>query len=67
MAKRSTRRRILDAANGAHENLKGAQKQLVSIARMADDRSEYIDRDLPLIITGLETVIDAVDKFSEKL
>ncbi|KKM88409.1 hypothetical protein LCGC14_1259060 [marine sediment metagenome] len=67
MAKRSTRRKILDADEQAVFHLKAAQRQLVRIAAMADDQSGYIDNNLPPIIAAVEFIIDTLDKFSEKL
>lgn len=67
MAQRSTRNKIRFQADSAFDNLRKAQIHLTQLAALADDQSNYINENLPVLIAGLDTVITAVDRFSEKL
>ncbi len=47
--------------------LKKAQKHLTYIAALAEDRSDYINENLPIIITYLNMVIKTLDQFNDGL
>ena len=67
MAQRSTRNKIRWQVDQALVDLRTAQIHLLQLAALAEDRSPVIDEFLPVITASLETVIDAVDAFGEKL
>lgn len=67
MNKRSTRNKIRFQLEAALEDIRKGQNHLGLIAALADDQSGYIDDNLPIIMAALETVIDAVDSFGDKL
>jgi len=67
MAERSTRNKIRFQADSAHDDLRKAQIHLVQLAALADERSKYINNNLPPIVAVLEDVITAVDRFSDRL
>ncbi len=67
MNKRSTRNKLRFQLEAALVEIRKGQNHLGLIAALADDRSKYIDDNLPIIMAALETVIDAIDKFSEGL
>lgn len=67
MAQRSTRNKIKWQATSAYADLKRAQDHLVELGALADGGSPHISRDLPIIVTAVEMVIDAVEKFAEAL
>ena len=67
MAQRSTRNKMRFQGETALVNLQMAQKNLIQIGALADGRSPVIDEFLPVIAASLETVINAVDSFTEKL
>ena len=67
VAQRSTRNKIRFQAVSAYADLKRAENHLAQLAALADDRSKYIDNNLPEIMAALKFVTEAVDKFSEGL
>lgn len=67
MNKRSTRNKIRFQLEAALTNIRKGQNHLGLIAALADDQSDYIDNNLPVIMAALETVIDAIDVFGDKL
>ena len=67
MACRSTRNRLRCQCTQAVTNLRKAQRNLVQVAAIADDRSEVINENLPGLIACLEPLIEATEKFSLKI
>ena len=67
MVQRSTRNKIRFQAETALVNLRMGEKNLIQLAALAEDRSTIINEFLPVIVASLETVIVAVDSFTEKL
>ena len=67
MAQRSTRNKIKFQADAAYDNFRKAQIHLTQLAALADDRSDYINEWLPPLMAGVESVISALDSFSEGL
>lgn len=65
MASRSTRNKLKSQGQSVLDDLERAMNHLVQIAALADDRSEYIDKHLPILITYLEMVTKAVKQFRE--
>jgi len=51
----------------AFADLKRAQTHLVQLAALANEQSDHINRDLPIIIAALDMVIDSTEKFAEAL
>jgi len=51
----------------AQVSMEKAQEKLAGSAILADNRSEYINKTLPLIMAGLNEVQKAVDRFYEGL
>ena len=51
----------------AQVTLEKAQEKLAGSAILADNRSEYINKTLPLIMAGLNEVQKALDRFYEGL
>ena len=67
MAGRTTRNKIRHQAAEAFVNLRKAQNNLVQLAALADNRSDYIDKHLPMIVAAVEMVINTFDSFQEGL
>lgn len=67
MTARSTRNKLRFQGFSALNDLRHAQDHLIGLAALADDQSPYINDNLPLIMTGLDTVQKALDKFYEGL
>jgi len=67
MTKSTARVKIKLQGVNAWEDLKRAQEHLLGIAAIADDRSDFIDTNLPPIMRGLQAVMDAAEKFMEGL
>jgi len=67
MAQRSTRNKVRLQAFEAFADLKRAQTHLVQLAALANEQSDHINRDLPIIIAALDMVIDSTEKFAEAL
>ena len=44
-----------------------AQDALTGVAAISDERSDYIENNLPPIMRGLQSVMDAVELFNEGL
>lgn len=65
MASRSTRNKLKSQGQSVLDDLERAMNHLVQIAALADDRSEYIDKHLHILITYLEMVTKAVKQFRE--
>jgi hypothetical protein len=67
MAPRSTRNKIKwQLKEGIHDLEKG-EGHLTSIAALADDKSKFIDDNLPQIIAMLELVIQTVKAFEARV
>ena len=67
MASRSTRNKVRHQAKGAYENLVKAQKQMVTIGVMADNRPGYIEDNLPQLVAITDALIQAWGQFYEGL
>lgn len=67
MAQRSTRNKIRFQVDAALEDLRKGQNHLGLIAALAEDQSDYINDNLPILMATMETVIDAIDVFGGKL
>jgi len=67
MSSRSSRNKIRFQGKSALFDLKAAQTHLVQLGALADDRSPYIDDNLPTIMVTLESVITVLDQFTEGL
>jgi len=74
MAGRTTRNKIRFQVKSAKELLKEAQvsidkaqEKLAGSAILADNRSEHINKTLPVIMAGLNEVQKALDRFYEGL
>jgi len=67
MAKRTTRNKIRFQVNSAYADLTSAQGHLIAAAALADDRSDYMNNELPLIVASLDAVITVVGQFEEGL
>jgi len=65
MAGRTTRNKVRFQAEACFIDLKKAQVHLVQIAALADDRSDYIDKHLPGLVTTLELLIEMTEQFRE--
>jgi len=67
MTKRSTRNKLRAQGFEAEADLKRAQNHLVQLGALADERSKYIDDNLPVIVTTLDILITTVERFNEGL
>jgi len=67
MTARSTRNKIRFQARSASEDIYRAQTHLGQLAALADDRSDYINDNLPVIMLALDSVKVTLDKFAEGL
>lgn len=67
MASRSTRNKVQFQAFSAHADLRRAENHLGQLAGIANDRSGYIDANLPEIMAALRFVMETLDKFNEGL
>ena len=67
MNKRSTRNKIRFQLEAALVEIRKGQNHLGLIAALADDQSDYIDKNLPILMAALESVIEAIDVFGDKL
>jgi len=67
MSKRSTRNKLRFQLEAGLGELRKGQIHLGQLAALADDRSDYIDKHLPIIMAALESVIEAVDAFGDGL
>jgi len=67
MASRSTRNKVRFQGFSALADLKRAETHLTQLAGLADDRSDYIESNLPQIMAALSMVIATLDKFTEGL
>lgn len=64
MAKRSTRNKIRWQADAAYDMLRKAQNHMGQLAALADERSRYIDDNLPVFMAALDELIKGWDRFS---
>jgi predicted nucleotide-binding protein (sugar kinase/HSP70/actin superfamily) len=67
MTKWSARRKIRWQGDRALDDLKRTQIHLVQLAALADFKSDYINKNLPDLITTLEVYIVLVERFNEGL
>ncbi len=67
MAKRTTRVKIRHNARQAFESMTKALDSMALMAEMADERSPYINDDLPPIMASQKIVQDTFEKLYEKL
>ncbi len=65
--KRSTRNKLRFQMGEALKNIREGQNHLGLIAALADDRSDYIDDNLPIIMATLEATIEALEAFDQGL
>ena len=67
MVSRSTRNKVRFQAFSAYRDLRKAENHLAQLAALGDERSTFINDNLPEIMTALRFVIEALDKFNEGL
>ena len=67
MTSGTTRSRVRWQVREADADLRRAEKHLTQLAALADDRSGYINDNLPQIIAGLHLIIETVESFYEGL
>ena len=67
MAKRTTRNKIRHQGAECKADLECAMIHMVQLGALADERSTYINENLPIIIAGLQMVIDSWDAFTPGL
>ena len=67
MARLNTRGKVRWQSAGALVNLRKAENHLLQIAGIADGRSDYINDNLPQIVTSLHFIIETMEKFDEGL
>lgn len=67
MSSRSTRNKVRFQSNSAQEDLDKAMWHLARLAALGNYKSNYINKHLPIVITGLDTVITLLNKFDEGL
>jgi len=67
MASRTTRNKIRYNVSTAIINLEKAQNNLVGVAALSNERSPYIDDNLPIMIAALESTISVVKEFNKGL
>ena len=63
----TTRKKIQLHCGSAKVHLESAQTQLSTIAELSSDRSEVIEEQLPLIMAGLQSVIEATEALYYRL
>jgi len=67
MASRSTRNKIRHNVSTAIVNMEKAQNNLVGAAALADERSDYISDNLPVMVAAVDSVIDVLRAFEKGL
>lgn len=65
MAKRTTRSKMKWQAEAVHDDLHKAQVHMVQLAALADNRSDYVNDNLPDLVAGLEIMIRTWEQFRE--
>ena len=65
MTQRSSRNKIRFQITSAFTDLSQAQDHLVQAAALADERSDYINEHLPVIIGGLQSLLAVLEKFEQ--
>ena len=67
MASRSTRNKVRFQAFSALADLRRAENHLVQLMALSEEKSVYINENLSIIVTGLNVLIETLDKFNEGL